>query len=205
MRAPGGYAQLVRMAAKGLNPTMCPEEVEERRTAPENLTENEFSCDALQQNNVEDDEAIVYACESELSFVPNSSSESSSESEVESQECISGSEDIDTVSASDQEDDTTVSGEQLEKMKPIVVQICSFFQLCYRVSERAVSLLLSFLKTLLSGLGAYCTEIKTSHDVLPQNVYFMRKLLGRKNEIVCFVVCPKCHRFKDCYTSNWND
>ena len=62
-----------------------------------------------------------------------------------------------------------------------------FFQLCYRISERAISLL-SFLKTLLSWLGSYCPEIKTLHDILPRNVYFMRKLLGRKSEITCFVV-----------------
>ena len=74
----------------------------------------------------------------------------------------------------------------------------NFFQLCHRVSERAISLPLSFLKTLLSWLGSFCPEIKTLHDVLPQNVYFMRKLLGRKSsEITCFVVCPKCHSLYD--------
>ena len=86
-------------------------------------------------------------------------------------------------------------------MKPIAVPICmflNFFQLCHRVSERAISLPLSFLKTLLSWLGSFCPEIKTLHDVLPQNVYFMRKLLGRKSsEITCFVVCPKCHSLYD--------
>ena len=78
-------------------------------------------------------------------------------------------------------------------------------QLCYQISEQAISLLLSFLKTLLSWLGSYCPEIKTLRDVLPQNIYFLRKLLGRKSEITCFVVCPNCnslYRYKDCVVTH---
>lgn len=196
-----------------LNPTVCPEvqsrEVEEEGTTAESPSENALSRDSLQLDNIRDDEAIVDACESDVHFDLNSSSEVSSESEVESQVCISSSEEMDASSTSDHEEDATASREQaVESIKCIAVQICmflSFFQLCYRVSERAISLLLSFLKTLLSWLGSRCPEIKTLHDVLPQNIYFMRKLLGRKNEITCFVVCPKCHslyRYKDCIVTH---
>jgi hypothetical protein len=162
-----------------------PPQFEEEGTAADNSAENALSRDALQQDNLGDDECIdVDAYESELGLVSNSSSESSSEDE--SQQCISSSEEIDTLSASDHEDETASGEQSVESMKPIAVQICmflSFFQLCYRVSERGMSLLLSFLKTLLSWLGSYCPEIKTLHDVLPRNIYFMRKVLGRKSEI----------------------
>ena len=205
-----------------LNPAVCPErssptQVEER-TVAENSAENKLSRYVLQENVGDTEPTDVHPCEFDpegagvgsCGSEASNSSSSESISEDESLECISGSEaEIDTLLASDHEDDDTAFEQSAESMKPIAVQICmflSFFQLCYRVSERGISLLLSFLKTLLSWLGSYCPEIKALHDVLPQNVYFMRKLLGRKSsEITCFVVCPKCHslyELKDCIVTH---
>ena len=154
-------------------------------------------------NEAETSESVV--CHSSDNSPESSSDDESESPEGESPECISGS---DVLSESDCNDHTNFSEQQSnshqESMKPIAIQICmflSFFQLCYRVSERAISLLLLFLKALLSWLSSFCPEIKTLHDVLPHNVYFMRKLLGRKSEIICFVVCQKCHslyKYKDC-------
>ena len=182
--------------ARHLNPTVCPEvqssDVEEQ--AAENLSENALSHDALQQGNIGDDEAIVDVCESDVRFDSNSPCSVSEESQ---EHILSGSEEMDTSSASDHEDDEAAASHEqpVEGMKAIAIQICmfqSFFQLCYRVSDRAISLLLSFLKTLLSWLGSYCPEVKTLHDV---NIYFMRKLLGRKNEITCLLCVQNAIHF----------
>ena len=79
-------------------------------------------------------------------------------------------------------------------MKRIAVQICVFNFFFSRVIQfQSEYLILSLLKILLSWLSSYCPKIKTLHDVLPRNIYFMRKLLVRKSEITCFAVCPKCH------------
>ena len=193
-----------------MNPAVCPEVQSSHEDEGTVISPaDSLSCNALQEKNDDNDEVNVDTCENEFGFISNSSSESSSESEIESQEYISGSEEVDTL-LSDQEDGVTAREQSVESMKLIAVQICmfiSFFQLCYRVSERGISLLLCFLKTLLSWIGSFCPEVKTLHDVLPGNVYFMRKLLGRKSEITCFVVCPKCHSLytlKDCIITRRN-
>ena len=146
------------------------------------------NADALQQQILAGDNASVEeACDS----CSASSSSSESSSEDESQECISCSEEVDTLLASDCEYKEASGDQSVEIMKCIAVQICvflSFFQLCYPISERAISLLQSFLKILLSRLGSYCPEIKTLRDVLPHDIYFMRKLLASKSEITCFIV-----------------
>lgn len=159
---------------------------------------------------------------SESEMCDNLESSCESESECESPEYISDGEAIDVLSGSDCEDLSAVSNEhsfstnadldvRRDEMKRVAVHICmflSFFQLCYRLSERGVSLLLVFLRALLSWLCSLCpqsADIKTLHDLLPQNVYFLRKLLGKKSEITSFVVCPKCHslyNYKDCIVTH---
>ena len=200
-----------------LSPTVCAE-VQSNTVLPVEstpLSREDTTCESGTEsqdlrdniaNDAETSESVV--CHSSDNSPESSSDDEGESPEGESPECISGSEEIDVLSESDCNDHTNFSEQQSnshqESMKPIAIQICmflSFFQLCNRVSERAISLLLLFLKALLSWLSSFCPEIKTLHDVLPHNVYFMRKLLGRKSEIICFVVCQKCHslyKYKDC-------
>ena len=95
----------------------------------------------------------------------------------------------------------------------VVHHIClfiSFFQLFYRISERGITLLLSFLKALLSWICTLCPQslnIQLLRDNLPSNVYFLKQLLGNANKITTYVVCPKCHSifsFEQCVVTHRN-
>jgi hypothetical protein len=70
-----------------------------------------------------------------------------------------------------------------EQMKVVATRIClfiSFFQLCYKVSERRISLLLSFIRGIIFWLSSVghtaTTEFLTLRDMLPKNVYFLHPI-----------------------------
>ena len=73
-------------------------------------------------------------------------------------------------------------GDHHENMKLIAVYVCmflSFFQMCFRISEHGISLLLAFLRALLLAISSLCEhslDLKILRDALPHNVYCMRKL-----------------------------
>ena len=80
-----------------------------------------------------------------------------------------------------------------KKVKLVAFYICmflSFFQLCYRVSEQGISLLLAFLRALLwiSSVCPNSLHVSTVRDILPQNIFNLRKLSGRKSELQTFVL-----------------
>ena len=153
---------LYSVYARHLNPSVCPEvrcntsgaaqfvedtedNVQEQNSAgngdalqEENSAENvdalqqqAKNADSLQQQVLAgDDPDGAEACDS-LSV---SSSSSESGSEDESQECVSCSEEVDTLSQSDCEDESfwrSVSG----KYETYCSSDLTFFQLCYRISE----------------------------------------------------------------------
>ena len=66
-------------------------------------------------------------------------------------------------------------------IKKIIIRISlflTFFQLYYRISERGISLLLAFLKSLLSWFCSLCPESLTLRLLavnMPKNVYFLKK------------------------------
>jgi len=70
-----------------------------------------------------------------------------------------------------------------EEVSIIATHIClfiSFFQLCYRIPERGITLLLNFLRALLLWLSKYLrksTQVLALHD-LKKNVYFLQKALS---------------------------
>ena len=83
----------------------------------------------------------------------------------------------------------------------------SFFQLCYRISERGITLLLHFLRALLLWASTIksSTELLTLRDMIPKNVYFLRKMCSSENNFRTYVVCPKCHalyNLEDCIIRN---
>lgn len=79
----------------------------------------------------------------------------------------------------------------------------SFFQLCYRISERGITLLLTFIRALISWIVVLTNspELLYLKEMLPRNIYFLRKECGRNYSTTTYVVCPKCHclySLKDC-------
>ena len=94
----------------------------------------------------------------------------------------------------------------------VSVHIClflSFFQLCYKVSERGISLLLAFITSLLSWLGTFpqSAHILQLRDLISKNVYFLRKIFGLNSALTMYAVCPKCsslYELKDCTVKHRN-
>ena len=90
----------------------------------------------------------------------------------------------------------------------IVTHIClfiTFFQLCYRISERGITLLLHFLRAILLWASnvTRSAELLMLYDMIPNNVYFLKKMCGLNSEksLTTYVVCPKCHalyHLEDC-------
>ena len=63
------------------------------------------------------------------------------------------------------------------------------------MSERGISLLLAFLKSLLSWIASISPQssLKLLANNMPGNVYYLKKLIGNKSNILLYVSCPKCH------------
>ena len=67
----------------------------------------------------------------------------------------------------------------------------NFFQLFYRVSERAILGLLLFFQSLLSFLG-----FSEAASLLPKSIHSIRGIIKgtiQRSTVVEYVVCPKCH------------
>ena len=191
---------------------------------PDTTLSTEALTNQVQEHNDIDDVADTISMEEESTGSPERSDESSEEastgghesSDESSQELGSDEE----VLASDEEEYNslstapnteasslcTSSREDVSKelhIKKITVHIrlfITFFQLCYRISERGISLLLMFLKSLLSWIYSFChvADIKVLLDNMPPKVYFLKKLVGG---VIYYVSCPKCHtiyKYIDC-------
>lgn len=79
----------------------------------------------------------------------------------------------------------------------------SFFQLCYRISERGITLLLNFLRALLLWIANFqsSAELLTLREIIPRNVYFLKKMYSSEGNMTIYAVCPKCHslyNLEDC-------
>ena len=78
------------------------------------------------------------------------------------------------------------------------------FQLLFRVSERAMSFLLLFIKILMVYLSAIVNHpvITELCHILPKTMFRARRLFSKASEgVVEFVVCPKCnklYKFSEC-------
>ena len=94
--------------------------------------------------------------------------------------------------------------------KPIVQFVCffaTFLQLCYKLSDRALTLLLIFLRSVLTWVSLIVPSPanKLIQDVvenIPSNVYFLRKSLPNA-AIQSYIVCPQCCYLykKDCFST----
>lgn len=72
----------------------------------------------------------------------------------------------------------------------------NFLQLTYRISERAMSLILTFLRLLLNYVSIMSQTPLFIHlsSKIPKSLNTIRKLIHNKSNGLCeFVVCSKCH------------
>ena len=73
----------------------------------------------------------------------------------------------------------------------------SFFQVCYKLSDCAVTLLLVYLRGLLSWISIIIPPpgkliLETIVSGIPRNVYFLKKHFACGNTIRSYIVCPRC-------------
>ena len=85
----------------------------------------------------------------------------------------------------------------------------TFFQLCYRVSERGISLLLNFIRSFVFWVSSFAksTDLLILREMIPRNIYFLRKMCGSDSSLTTYVVCPKCqsiYNIKDCILKKQN-
>ena len=91
----------------------------------------------------------------------------------------------------------------IEQMRVVATRIClfvSFFQLCYKVSERGISILLSFIRALILWLSSVgrSADFLMLKDMLPKNVYFLQKLCGSDTQFTTYVGVSRCISFLSC-------
>ena len=94
-----------------------------------------------------------------------------------------------------EEDNLKQENMNINKVVTHIALFLTFFQLCYKVSERGISLLLAFLKSLLSWIASISLQssLKLLANNMPGNVYYLKKIIGNNSNILLYVSCPKCH------------
>ena len=85
-----------------------------------------------------------------------------------------------------------------KKARNILFGISNFFLLTFRISERAMLTLLLFIQHLIrniiySIIGAQHKVIDILLSIFPKSLYCMRKLTNTKQDLLEYVVCPKCN------------
>ena len=91
--------------------------------------------------------------------------------------------------------------DESEKMKVgrlthVLVLFQFLWQSLFRITDAAISLILSFLKLFFALAGSYLGLQKISHfpQIFPRTLYRAKKYLGRKNDnFERITVCPQCH------------
>ena len=88
-------------------------------------------------------------------------------------------------------------GETVSNLQYIVCLFLTFFQLCFHVSDKAVSYLLTFLSSLFTYLSSIVkdnTMLVLFSKSFPTTLYSLRKHLNLKGTYITYVVCPRCHK-----------
>jgi hypothetical protein len=65
----------------------------------------------------------------------------------------------------------------------------SFFQLCFNISDRAISILLSFLSSFFHALSSNSETLKALSDIFPKTLYSLRRGLKLEKHYVKYVNC----------------
>ena len=105
----------------------------------------------------------------------------------------------DTSSLDDSDSENVSSLDEQTSTHQVVFGLCTFlnfFQLFYRVSERAILALITLLHTLFSFLGNISPinhPLRDLASLLPKSLYGIRKKLKEKKDgLVEYAVCPTC-------------
>ena len=131
--------------------------------------------------NHNDEQSTISSSESESS---SDNSDSGAEVWDETEECCSDSE------------TETPQSPATSQLTYFVCLFLSFFQLCFRISDRALSLLLSFISALLQHIGSRVNDsaYNSFMKAFPSTLYSLRKHLKLKKPYKTFLVCPYCHK-----------
>ena len=97
----------------------------------------------------------------------------------------------------DSDDFSTCDNQTVRNVLFGVSLFLNFFQLTYRVSERAMTTLLTFLRTLITYLATASQGnliLNALAQTLPKSLYSIRKLVARyQGGVSEYAVCPVCH------------
>ena len=102
-----------------------------------------------------------------------------------------------SISETDTEFDESHQIAPVKQLHYIVCLFLAFFQLCFRVSDRALLQLLSFFSALFNHLCSCVKEVPyliALAKTFPTTLYSLRKCLKLKTSYITYVVCPRCHR-----------
>ena len=182
------------------NPLVCPEPTTSANTdyaSHDFLNETELDMttadDAIQGSG---DEVV-----SSDDAVADQSSDEDEEVEIVDAEEDKRYEECTNTDSADLQGTIDPSPENFCSCSSIIQYVCyivSFFQLCYKLSDRAITLLLVFLRGLLCWIALIIPAegakiVTTITNGLPKNVYFLKQYLSSVNpSIKAYVVCPKC-------------
>lgn len=171
------------------------------------------SMDSTQRDSDSSDSTFVFDIPSTTSSPSNDSTDSQLEcnlvspldqalsSDSESQSSYDSAPEVwdeteTSISETDTDSEESHQTAPVKQLHYIVCLFLAFFQLCFRVSDRALSHLLTFLSVLFSHLCSYVKEVPyfiAFAKTFPTTLYSLRKCLKLKNSYVTYVVCPRCH------------
>ncbi len=133
---------------------------------------------------------------SELPSPVNMDSSSSSNESSSSSESESGPE-IWDLSSSESEIDESEPDRPQSQLQRMVCIFLAFFQLCFRISDKAMAHLLTFLSALFhhfSSMLQNAPVLRLFSEGFPRTLYSLRKSLKLQSSYMKYVVCPKCHK-----------
>ena len=140
------------------------------------------------------------------SDISQSDSEYIVENDIVENETFSDAEEI--WQSSDEEAESGIAMEEIRNMQSVMVGLAAFlnfFQLAFRISEKAMFILLKFLRYFifyLSSIVAGDGVLGKLYSHFPKSVYSIRKVLKDGcSGVTEYVVCPQCFKlyvYKDC-------
>ena len=152
---------------------------------PQECLELDFSCDHESDvGSVESAESYIYDVEIVSDLEVDDAFDVNSEYlATKSETCDQTQVQLGSLRASSFSEQNISSQRTPQQFQIITTHIClfiSFFQLCYKVSERGITLLLNFLRAILLWVSTYSAELLQLRELIPKNVYFLRKCAVHK-------------------------
>lgn len=168
----------------------------------DDLSSEDDSFDFGSAGDESDQAGCSYSADMPGEQVFNSDSESSIYSDLSSNSAHGVQSDEEIWESSDDEDlesddCSTCDNQTVRNVLFGVSLFLNFFQLTYRVSERAMTTLLTFLRTLITYLATASQGnliLNALAQALPKSLYSIRKLVARyQGGVSEYAVCQVCH------------